>query len=232
MTTRAHAFFGLTDAGKRTSYAVHVLETWIAATLRQKEHCVLCLSGGSTPRPVYDGLATLDTVEWSRVRLCLVDERCVPPTHSDSNALLLNTTLGRRVEHRHILVPNTALPPQACADDYEERLLTLLGSHAPDIAILGMGEDGHIASLFPPVSNEALQRMGAIHTVTKRFAVTDRVSMTLPLLQRTTNRLLLLAGDAKRKTWEECLGAQADEKRWPMHALFDERLTVIADWHA
>lgn len=230
MTVAPFTQFGLTDAAARTTYAVRLLETWIATTLRQQERCVLCLSGGSTPKPAYEELSASSEVEWPRLRLCLADERCVPPAHHDSNTLLLHETMGKRMEAEHVVVPNTHLTPQACSDDYEERVLRLLETGVIDILVLGMGDDGHIASLFPPVSNAALQRMGAVHTVTQKFAVHDRVSLTLPLLARAKHILLLLTGDAKRATWERCLAAPRDEKRWPLHALLDERLTVLTDW--
>lgn len=225
-----YAFLSVGDGEKRAAYAAHLLETWIATVLREREHCVLCLSGGSTPKPVYERLAAADTVEWGRLRLCLADERCVPSADDASNAKLIHATLGRKIEAAHIVAPNTGLAPQACSDDYEERVMKLLGKNAVDIAVLGMGDDGHIASLFPPVPNEALQRMGAVHTVTRRFAVHDRVSLTLPLLARAHKRLLLLSGKEKRNAWEACVAATHDEKRWPLHALLDARLTVLADW--
>lgn len=230
MTVVPFTHFGLTDAAARTAYAVKLLETWIATTLRAQERCVLCLSGGSTPKSLYEELAASAETEWPRLRLCLTDERCVPPSHHDSNTLLLHETMGKRMEAEHIVVPNTHLTPQACSDDYEERVLKLLGNDAIDILVVGMGEDGHIASLFPPVSNAALERMGAVHTTTQKFAVRDRVSLSLPLLARARHMLLLLTGDAKRATWERCLAAERDEKRWPLHALLGERLTVLTDW--
>lgn len=202
--------------------AADLLSVWIAQATQERGRCTLALSGGSTPRPVYRDLAQKN-IDWKKLGVCLVDERYVAPTDKDSNSLLVRETLPQA----QLTVPDTSLSVPACVDDYEKKILSMLPGGSLDIAVLGMGEDGHIASLFPPVTDEGLSRTGIVHTTTDRFAVRDRIGMTLPLLKRAKRRLLLLNGDGKKRVWETMLASARDPKRWPLQELSDDALTVL-----
>ena len=116
-----------------------------------------CLTGGQTPRDTYVQLATAaakDTVDWGRVHLFWGDERLVPPDHEDSNfgmadeALILPAAIPSRNIHRiHGELPDAA----QAARDYERTLERFARAGRPrfDVVLLGLGADGHIASLFP-----------------------------------------------------------------------------------
>lgn len=210
----------------RTS--VTILAAKIAVTISARGHCVLGLSGGSTPRPVYEALEKERGIDWSAVTIFLVDERCVPADHHESNQRMIREIFPRRT----IIAPDTALPAAACADEYDQHLRTLfLTKGFPDIVTLGLGEDGHTASLFPPVPDEAFGERFAIHTRTKQYVSPDRITITIPVLTRATTTILLLSGEPKRIVWEEMIAAIDDTHRWPMKAILrSPGCEVVTRW--
>lgn len=211
---------------KTTEDFVRQSAKWIGSALRIQIEAhgsaTIGLSGGSTPRPVYALLATDQSVAWDTVTACLLDERYVPDTSPDSNRHMLEETLfTRAAEHVKKIMPNTALPLDECIADYEKAIAAL----SLDIAIFGMGEDGHIASLFPPLEPEAFGPAAVIRTVTDHFAVRDRISMTLPVLQRAKQRLFLISGDKKKALLEKIQHESADASLYPAQYLLDEHTT-------
>lgn len=194
--------------------------TLIAQNIRdaitRQGFCTLGLSGGSTPAPIYQALAQ-ETVDWSAVTIFLTDERYVPPTDPQSNQLLVRTTLLDALPVQPTtLFPNTSLSPDACADVYDMQLRTLFEKNNADILILGLGPDGHTASLFPPTDNTAPDRF-AMRTQTDSFDVHDRISVTPHLLQRADVPIVLLQGEKKISVWHTMINAPHDPVHWPMH---------------
>jgi 6-phosphogluconolactonase len=151
----------------------------------------IAVSGGSTPGPAYEAAAQLES-DWSRTELWFADERCVPPEDEDSNYRLVRERLLVRlerppaVEHRI----RGELPAGEAADLYDEELrgVTL------DFALLGIGPDGHTASLFPnePALDDRERRAVAV-----RRADVDRVTMTIPLLNGAAAVAFLAVGADK-----------------------------------
>lgn len=180
------------------------------------------LSGGSTPRPVYESLEKKDGIRWNDIELFLVDERYVPPSDQESNQKLVRESLfaGDAVKSR-TLFPNTTLPLADCVTEYDQAL----ASKTPDLVILGMGEDGHIASLFPPLMPEAFGPATVIHTTTDQFKVRDRISSTLPFLKSAKHRLFLISGPKKSALLKSMQQANEDASMYPAQYLFDERTT-------
>lgn len=136
-----------------------LLTTAARKTLDIQNDFNLVLSGGNTPRPLFKCLAGKHyrTIDWQRVRFFWSDERDVPPNHADSNfhmaEELLLKPLG--IEADRIFRFRTELPsPQQVADDYESTLRRLFSSPQFDFSLLGLGEDGHTASLFPDAWQE------------------------------------------------------------------------------
>lgn len=160
----------------------------------------LGLSGGSTPGPLYAHLAEQD-VPWSRVHLFWIDERFVPPTDERSNERLVRETLLRRVPvpETHIHPVPTDLPTaQDAADAYDDTLRTVLGPMGGlTVAVLGMGEDGHTASLFP---GQPLDHPGrrAVHTLAPDTSpVRDRITVTRELLADSDSVFFFVTGKSK-----------------------------------
>ncbi|MBM4261588.1 MAG: 6-phosphogluconolactonase [Deltaproteobacteria bacterium] len=176
---------------------------------------IVALSGGSTPRALYSLLASPDyneRIPWNKVHLYWGDERCVPPHHPDSNFLMVQETLLANItiprENFHRIAAE--LDPKVAAADYEEqvrKLFELTPGALPrfDLILLGLGEDGHTASLFP--ENEALNE--AHHLVVATYVEklnAHRVTLTLPVINRAAEIVFLVAGQDKSAVIKLILG--------------------------
>lgn len=175
------------------------------------ERVSLGLAGGSTPRETYRQLRKLQ-VNWENVDLWLTDERYVPADHPDSNARMAWEELALPVDTR-LHVPDIELgDPALVARRYAEDLERLLRrSHdglEPDVVLLGMGPDGHTASLFPETTALDATDMYAAVFVPKFDSW--RLTATLPLLRAARTVVFLVAGEAKAEMLASVL--QTDEK--------------------
>ncbi len=162
----------------------------------------VALSGGSTPRATYELLASTDfapRVDWASVHIFWGDERAVPPDHAHSNyhkareALLDKVPVPRQNAHRI----RGELPPAEAASAYREELQAVLGTDGLlDLVFLGMGTDGHTASLFPGTS--ALEeRERAVAAVYVEPLQAWRVTLTLPAINSARHVQFLVTGAAK-----------------------------------
>jgi 6-phosphogluconolactonase len=153
----------------------------------------LALAGGSTPRRLYERLATCD-FPWSETEVFFSDERCVPPEHPDSNYRMAHEALLSRVRARvH------RMPGETCgAAAYEEELTSVFGPGLPefDLVLLGLGEDGHTASLFP--GDPALERTDR-RVVRVQRPDHPRLTLTLPVLSAAKVAMFLVSGESKRE---------------------------------
>jgi len=204
----------------------------ITAAIKKNGECTLGLSGGSTPKPVYEALGKNKDIDWQKVKLFLIDERYVPSDNDDSNQKLVRDTLLKNadVPDEQCYFPDTTLPIDDCVLAYARVFVDLFSKRSPDVMVLGMGTDGHVASLFPPVPEGAFGEVLALHTTTDDFAVRDRISISPLMLMASQWHVLLLKGEEKRKIFDECVNAELDPARWPLHvALGTERVTVIAE---
>lgn len=200
-----------------TEAQVHVLASvplahaatadWIEAGIRdavaERGLCRLVLAGGSTPRAVYRLLATSprrDRIPWQAVEIFFGDERCVPPDDGDSNygmirrALLADAPVPDRAVHR---IPGE-LGVEEATTRYAAELGLLFGD-APlvfDVVLLGMGSDGHTASLFP--GDGALDvRDAPVAAARAPAPPLDRVTLTLPVLAAARAVAFLALGEGK-----------------------------------
>ncbi len=164
----------------------------------------IALSGGSTPRPAYEAAARL-TPDWSRVEVWWADERCVPPDDSQSNYRLVQQSLLDRLETGPASVHRMQgeLRPDDAADAYEAELDDI----AFDLVLLGIGPDGHTASLFPndPAVDELRRRAVAV----PRSDV-DRVTLTIPVLNAAERVVFLVTGDEKAAAVARALAGEPD----------------------
>lgn len=194
---------------------------WIAAkihkTIEERGACIVGLSGGSTPQPVYSLLGQMD-IDWSKVSIFLVDERYIPASHADSNQKMVSETLLAHapIPKFNICFPDTSLAIGTCMQQYTIDLQRQWANHLPDLMILGMGPDGHIASLFPPIADYLMDDTRMIaHTITDTFAVHNRITLTLNPIVCANSHLFLIKGDDKKQVWEAMLTSTEDQRRWP-----------------
>jgi 6-phosphogluconolactonase len=196
----------------------------------------LVLAGGSTPKRTYELLAAkrASAAPWGPVAIWFGDERCVPPDHADSNYAMAKTALldraGPFVVHR-VAGERT---PQEAADDYERQLRSDAGaSPRPrfDLVLLGMGEDGHTASLFPAHPALAETERWAVPVETEAKAPRRRVSLTIPALASADEVWILVTGAAKRAVLAEILrDPAAAASRYPAAAVASRARRVV--WFA
>lgn len=182
--------------------------------------CV-CLSGGSTPRQMYSRLAEdpiRNEIPWHAAHVFWGDERCVPPDHSDSSYAMAFDLMLYKVpipgENIHRMQGESQNPTRAAAE-YEEMLKGFFGVKAPqlprfDLILLGMGADGHTASLFPGTNGlREAQRWVIANYVPKLKA--NRLTLTLPVLNNAAHIMFLVAGAEKASALHAVL--QEDEGR-------------------
>ncbi len=173
---------------------------------RGNAHLALALAGGSTPKAAYARLAGahIDDVDWSRVSLFFGDERCVPPEHADSNfrmakEALLDPLAAHGKTLRSIARIEGELAPAEAARRYIEKLAALPqegGAPVLGLALLGMGPDGHTASLFPGSTALEELRDPVAATYVERLGV-HRVTLTYPCLAAARHIVVLVTGAEK-----------------------------------
>jgi len=164
----------------------------IAASIEARGVCHMIVPGGNTPAGCFTALAE-KPLAWDKLHCYPGDERCYPMGHAERNDVMIAQHLLSRVESIHFHPMPAELGPEQAAAAYRKKIEAL---DLFDIAFLGMGEDGHTASLFP--GNVALQESAsvvAVHDSPKPPG--DRVSMGLTTLRRTRLRVVLAAGGSK-----------------------------------
>ena len=159
------------------------------------------LAGGSTPRATYEILASdyADTIDWKDVHVFFGDERGVPPDHDDSNYKMARESLLDHVPIGSVHRMQGELPPDEAAEAYEQELRDFFGSDdlpGFDLILLGTGDDGHTASLFPETSAlEVHDRWVVANPVLK--LETTRITLTLPAINAARAVYFLVAGEDK-----------------------------------
>ncbi len=205
--------------------------TALRSALASRGRATLALSGGTTPGPFLAALATR-TLDWSRVIVTLADERWVPIGHPRANATLVRDTLlqGPAAAARFVPLYAEAPTPEAGLAEVTAGIDAL--SLPLDAVVLGMGEDGHIASLFPGGDQLAAaldpQTLARVLPMRAPAAAEPRISLTLPLLAGARSVFLLITGESKRAVLERAI----DDARLPVHALLAQTRTPIAVYWA
>lgn len=165
----------------------------------------LALSGGNTPRPVYAEFARLGSdLPWERVQITFSDERCAPPDDPESNFRMANETLfgPASIPEKSIARMRGEIAPKLAAQEYEDQLDLLAAQRGEqiyrhDLILLGLGEDGHTASLFPDTAAVEEKR----HRVVANFVPkldAWRLTFTFPLLNQA-RQICFLVDEKKRQ---------------------------------
>ncbi|HLI32305.1 MAG TPA: 6-phosphogluconolactonase [Solirubrobacteraceae bacterium] len=233
-TTRGASIRELADAQALGRTCAAIIAERLRALLARRQLVHLALCGGRSPVLAYELLGASD-LPWERVQLWFVDERCVGPDDPDSNALLVRKTLlagahGCNARLRRI---EGERGPQEAAKSYEALLHAHLeqrqdGLPQLDLALLGIGEDGHIASLFP--DHAALEQQSGrlcLPVLDSPKPPPERVTLSLAMLRGARGCLLLASGAAKARALARALGAPSGQA--PVSMLDHDRLCVLAD---
>jgi 6-phosphogluconolactonase len=182
--------------------------------LQTRDKFSIALAGGSTPESLYELLASdefKNKIDWSKTLVFFGDERCVAPGDAESNYRMANAALLSRVS---ILPENVfrlrgEIEPEKAAAEYEAIIKKNLSDGAPlDLILLGMGDDGHTASLFPQsAALRETEKLVAANFVEKLNA--NRLTLTFRAINSAKNVLFLVTGAKKAKTVKKVLAAEA-----------------------
>lgn len=179
------------------------------------------LAGGSTPAATYQALSSR-SLDWSRVTCWLPDERWVPPNDPASNALMARRTLIDHVPAQLITPDTTLADPGESAAAYQ-RLLGSEFDDGPDVVLLGIGDDGHTASLFPGTEALGYKDAGYVANWVDEFG-TWRLTATAPLLHQSDQLVFLVVGAGKAEALRRIL---VDEEPLPARVVADGASDVI-----
>ena len=209
----------LSDQESLVNRAVEVITEKIESAIAQRGQCTLALSGGGTPKPVYQKLAQ-QSLPWENLHIFWGDERYIPADHPDSNQKMAREAWLDQVaipaENIHPM-PTTAGVPETDAQKHEQELKTFFQCQAGefpslDIILLGIGDDGHTASLFP--HTEALTVRDRLITVGSK-GDSKRLTFTVPFLNQGQAVIFLVAGANKRSALKEIFSPKGDAMAYP-----------------
>ncbi len=221
--------------------AHHILELTEEA-VEARGRCRIAVSGGSTPKATFHILADpaqpfVSRMPWSRIELYFVDERTVPPDHPDSNYRMTKEALLDRVPIRPEQVHRMQgeLEPEVAAAEYEfdlRRSFRLEGAESPrfDILTLGMGPDGHCASLFP--HTEAIHEIGRLVAANHVPQMnTWRITLTWPVINHAREVFFLIAGADKADRAKQVFTGPKDVEALPSQLIWPASgiLTLLLD---
>jgi 6-phosphogluconolactonase len=194
-------------------------------SIAQKGNFLTAISGGSTPKELYTLLATSEyasKIDWSKTFIFFVDERCVLPTHPDSNYGMVKEILFSKVPipSKNIdRISGEAPGRKGIAQLYEQDLRDIFETRDPahqhlDLVLLGMGEDGHTASLFP--HSPALKEHN--RWVTENYSErlkSWRITMTPKVINDAENIIFLVSGESKAQTLQKVLKGSQNTDEYP-----------------
>lgn len=207
----------------------------LEAAVQQKNEASFLVSGGSTPKPLYQNLSQQD-LAWHKIKIGLVDERWVEPNHSASNQAFIEThLLTGAAEHAQLSPMKTDHASAQQGLQQTEKLYQRLPLPAA-VTVLGMGNDGHFASLFPGAKGceqglDLANTNRCVSILAKTTAVTgdhtERLSMTLAALLQSQFLVLLITGDKKREVYQ---AAKSNTNLPVAHLLQQQIKTVQVYW--
>ncbi|MFH7242523.1 MAG: 6-phosphogluconolactonase [Spirulina sp.] len=211
----------------KTALVRHALERSVACiekAIADHDYCTLALAGGSTPKPIYEGLAQQD-LPWDKIYVFWGDERYVPVDHPDSNAGMAKRAWLDQVPipADHVWVtPTTEGDPAQSAQRYEADLKAVFADLQPlasagfpqfDLIWLGMGDDGHTASLFPHTAALAVE--DAWVTVGDKDGE-PRITFTAPLINHSRQVMIVAAGASKQTALTQVFSPTAEDAAYPV----------------
>jgi 6-phosphogluconolactonase len=194
----------------------------------------VALSGGKTPRALFALLASpqfAENIEWDKVHFFWSDERCLPPDNIDSNFKQAEDALLGPIQEPKSNVHRMQgeLEPHTAALNYSDELHKFFGDSIRfDLIYLGLGEDGHTASLFPghPALDESAEPCVAVHAPANRIAPW-RLTLTFPVLNAPRSVIFLAEGEAKASVLARVLEGPRDVRQLPAQGVSPERGSLV-----
>ncbi|UVT15841.1 MAG: 6-phosphogluconolactonase [Nitrospira sp.] len=211
------------DGREWTQEAAAFILSACEQAIQSTGRCLVALSGGSTPKTLYRTLCESEwksRFNWPRIFFLFGDERCTPPEHPESNFGMAQAELFRplNIPSDHIYrMKGEYQDSTVAAQEYERQLRELTKCPVPesprlDVILLGLGEDGHTASLFP--GTEALQEQSKIVTVGHApTGIRHRLTLTLGVLNRAAVVLFLVTGSGKAEMVRRVIESESDADR-------------------
>lgn len=234
MATLVEKFFNTKD--ELTAELSKTLEQSLREGIENDGRAVLMVSGGSSPAPAYKHLSTLD-LDWKHIDVAMVDERWVASTHEKSNEAFIKATLLQNygADANFITMKNSAATAQLGAQECEKLYAEL--KRPFDVTILGMGPDGHTASLFPHSQGledglNTTQLVCAINAIESDVtgSITERMTLTLNAIAHSKVVKLLISGEEKLAVYKQAK-AQGDVKDMPLRAVLNHpNINVEVYW--
>ena len=216
MIETRHTF---TSSAKLAEGLANDVASWLQDAIAARGFAVLAVSGGSTPKPFFNALSK-QKFDWQNVQITLVDERQVDETSARSNAKLVKESLVQNAANAAQFVPLFQNPNAANLSRF-------------DVAILGMGNDGHTASFFPGGDNlTAALDVNQVHSIIPMIAPgagEPRLTFTLPRLLAARKLCLHIQGDDKMKVLETAL-AGTDFAEMPVRAVLHSPKPTTLYW--
>jgi 6-phosphogluconolactonase len=209
------------------------------AAIAARGRFTLALTGGSTPKLLYQKLAQHSELPWNKIEILFGDERAVPPDDKDSNAGMARSTLTGQpfIPAARVHRMRGELAPAAAASAYEQTLRSLFpaaqGFPSIDLLLLGLGTDGHIASLFPHSPALAETRAWATDNWVDKLGVA-RITLTYPVLNEASDTLFLVCGADKAWAVQQALEGNAAVEDVPVRGIVPRsgKVTFMVDVQA
>jgi len=200
-----------------------------ADSIQQRGRFVVALSGGTSPKAVFELLATesyAEKIEWSKIYFFWVDERWVPLDDDKSNAKMTFEALLNKVPvHKDQIFPmfKDGISPEDYAVEYENEIRNILGDDGRfDFILLGMGDDGHTASLFPGenILDEHTKWVDAYYLKPQEMF---RITLTASIINKAENILVVTFGESKKHALNEVLNGEYNPQLYPLQLIKPEK---------
>jgi len=196
--------------------------SYLADFVKSRENITLALSGGSTPKLLFDHLAShySRSMDWSKLHFFWGDERCVPPDHSESNYKMTFDHLLTKIEipNENVHRVKGEMEPRLEADRYAAEIKNLVAVEGDlpkfDLVMLGMGEDGHTASIFPQQMH-LLQSKNICEVSIHPESGQKRITLTGKVINNAAQVVFLVTGKSKAEKLFEILEQQGNWKDYP-----------------
>lgn len=202
----------------------HESYNFIKNCINEKKETTIALSGGTTPKPIYQLLAKSKNINLLNTKFYLVDERYVPESDPESNSKMIKESLIKpaKIPENQFYNFDTSLSIKESINNYKK----LLPKKSFDLVVLGIGIDGHIASIFP-FSKAIDSKSSATHTTNKQLSTKDRLTMTFPTIMNSKKILVLLKGKQKRAILGKMTTEQNKIKEIPAIKLLNHKNLTI-----